>query len=236
MRVVTLPPEADGTVRGGLQIEPRDGWITYWKEPGEAGIPPQLSFSAESGVVMQDLRFPIPRQFVDGDIRDMGYDHPVTLPFTLKLTNPSAMVPIGATAFIGLCRNICIPFQADFQIYPASGKLPLQENLILDEAMRHLPETPSAEFHVVSATLNDARNALKLALKLPPTPPEPQIVVMGPESHVLMDQNKGRRTDDLYEVEMPLGKLSGRTDLSQKPWEILIIAGSRAIDAPLLLE
>lgn len=236
MRVVTLPPEPDGTVRGALQIEPREGWMTYWREPGEAGIPPQLSFAAESGVELTELDFPIPRQFIEGDIRDIGYDHAVTLPFTLKLKDAAVKMPISTTAFIGLCRNICIPFQADFQVHPASAKLPLQENLILDEARRTLPEAPSPEFHVVSATLNGERTALKLSLKLPPTPPTPEIMVMGPESHVLMDQHKPNRRDDLYEVELPLGKLSGRPDLAQKPWEILVIAGSRAIDAPLLLE
>ena len=38
MRVASLAMDADGVVRGVLQIEPKDGWITYWREPGDAGI------------------------------------------------------------------------------------------------------------------------------------------------------------------------------------------------------
>ena len=38
MRIVALPPDASGHIRAGLQIEPKPGWITYWREPGESGI------------------------------------------------------------------------------------------------------------------------------------------------------------------------------------------------------
>ncbi|WP_429924676.1 hypothetical protein [Agrobacterium vitis] len=41
MRVIVLPPAPDGTRQAGLQIEPNDGWFTYWREPGDSGIPPQ---------------------------------------------------------------------------------------------------------------------------------------------------------------------------------------------------
>src|SRR3546814_19049068 len=55
MRLVALPPDADGTVRGALQIEPKPGWITYWREPGDAGIPPHVTLSKPAGVTLEQI-------------------------------------------------------------------------------------------------------------------------------------------------------------------------------------
>ncbi|MGO7726417.1 cytochrome C biogenesis protein, partial [Rhizobium ruizarguesonis] len=49
MRLVALAPDAAGNIRAALQIEPKPSWITYWKEPGNSGIPPQITITAESG-------------------------------------------------------------------------------------------------------------------------------------------------------------------------------------------
>ena len=61
MRIVALAPDARGTVRGALQIEPKAGWITYWREPGDAGIPPHISFPETSDVSLSKISYPISR-------------------------------------------------------------------------------------------------------------------------------------------------------------------------------
>lgn len=82
MRVASLAMDADGVVRGVLQIEPKDGWITYWREPGEAGIPPQITPDPASGVSLTTMAYPVPKLIENGDITDIGYDHAVSLPFS----------------------------------------------------------------------------------------------------------------------------------------------------------
>ncbi|MGE6740966.1 protein-disulfide reductase DsbD domain-containing protein [Allorhizobium pseudoryzae] len=237
MRIIALAPEADGTVQGALQIEPKDGWITYWKEPGEAGIPPQITLSPGHGITLKDISFPVPKPFETGNIRDLGYDHPVTLPFTLTLADPSQPLKLNASAFIGLCRNICIPFQAEFELDLSTAKgLPLEENLILDKAARSLPERPTPDFAVARHGLSDDLKTLRLAVKLPQASEAPQIYVAGPDGHVLFDQENARRTGGLYEVEMPVGKLPKGYDPKGKSWDILVVAGSRAMETSLAFD
>lgn len=240
MRIVALPPEPDGTMRGALQIEPREGWITYWKQPGQAGIPPQLSLAPDSGITLTDMKFPVPKQFVEGDVRDLGYDHPVTIPFTVKIADASHQAVFKASAFIGLCRNICVPFQAEFQVNLRSQKLPLEENLILDEAAKHLPEAPSADFSVASSKFGSEHRELKLSLKLPDGSPKPDIVVVGPEGHVLLDQQQVRSDGKIYSVDMPLGKMASKIAnmpaSTAQDWSLLVIAGNRAMETPLAIE
>jgi DsbC/DsbD-like thiol-disulfide interchange protein len=237
MRIITLPPEPDGTVRGGLQIEPKAGWTTYWKEPGQAGIPPQITVTPPDSATLAHMAFPVPKLFQDGDIRDLGYDHPVTLPFVLTVNRQQPAVQIGASAFIGLCRNICIPFQANFQLpVQDDGQSPAEEIRILQQAVTRLPEAPSTDFQVRSSGLSDDRKLLKLSLKLPQGEKAAQIFVVGPQGHVLIDQANPRETEGLFSVDMPVGKLPAKYDPKGKRWDILVISGERAMETSLAFD
>jgi DsbC/DsbD-like thiol-disulfide interchange protein len=237
MRIVALPPEPDGTVRGALQIEPEKGWITYWKEPGQAGIPPQITLSPGEGITLEKIEFPVPSQFTNGGLKDLGYDHAVTLPFTLKLRDPKQPVTLNASVFVGLCRNICIPFQADFKLSLASANaLPFEENLILDKARQSLPEKPSNDFAVTHYVLTGGRETLSLGLRLPDGTGDPKIFVAGPNGHVLFDQANPRSIDGHYVVDMPVGKLPRTYEPKGKRWDILVIAGNRAMETSLAFD
>jgi len=239
MRIVAMPPEPDGTVRGALQIEPKPGWITYWREPGDAGIPPHVMFSKAEGVTLNSFSFPVPKRIDNGKLRDIGYDHPVTLPFELKVQNPDKPLNLGASAFVGLCRNICIPFQAEFSLALAPLKgTPVEEAMILNTALSKLPEAPSDDFAVTHYSMTQGRDRLSLKLKLPTssvTKP-PQVIVTGPDGHVLFDGINGHQEGDRYSLDMPVGKLPKNYDIKGKRWGILVIAGNRAMETSLAFE
>jgi DsbC/DsbD-like thiol-disulfide interchange protein len=234
MRLVTLPPGKDGTVRGGLQIEPNSGWITYWKEPGDAGIPPQIVLSPETNALLSRLDYPVPKRIDSGTLRDIGYDHPVTLPFELVAKDPNKPLDIGVSAFVGLCRNICIPFQAEFKInLDREAATPVQEALILAEAQAKLPEAPSADFAVTHYALT-GDEMLRLKLRLPPATTEPpQVIVTGPQGYAFFDSRNGRRDSEGYVLDVEIEKLPKNYHVQGKQWSILVIAGNRAMETSL---
>ncbi|MBY5584358.1 protein-disulfide reductase DsbD domain-containing protein, partial [Rhizobium leguminosarum] len=167
MRLVALAPDAGGKIRAALQIEPKPGWITYWKEPGNSGIPPQVTIAPESSVSLDAIAYPVPKHFFKGAIEDIAYDAPVTLP--LSLTAPGkGPVTIDAAAFIGICKDICIPFQASFELKlgPAIQSHP-QEEAILQAADARLPKPPSQDFDVTAHAMSPDRKTLSLDLVLP---------------------------------------------------------------------
>lgn len=237
MRIIALPPDTDGTVRGALQIEPKTGWMTYWKEPGQAGIPPQVTFEPSSGVRLTEMRFPVPKVFDEDGVRDVGYDHAVTLPFTLKTDKGKLPQQLAASAFVGLCRNICIPFQAEFRLPISVDDASLaEETRLLKEASQALPEAPSTDFTVADHKLTEDRKLLKLSLKLPAGETAAKIYVVGPQGHVLVDQQKAEQKGDILKVEMPVPKLPARYDPKGKRWDILVVAGSRAMESSLAFD
>lgn len=238
MRIVAMPPDPDGTVRGALQIEPNQGWITYWKEPGESGIPPQLSLNAADGVSLSPMSFPIPKRIDTDSLRDIGYDAPVSFPFRMKVDDPNKAHSVTASAFIGLCRNICIPFQAEFSLglKPEMGT-PVQEAMILNGVTSRLPGKPTDDFGVAQYAMTQGGKVLRLTLKLPTGAQKaPDVIVTGPEGYVFFDEKNVHEEDGHYLVDMPIGKLPNGYDIKGKRWGILIIDRGRAVETSLAFD
>ncbi|MDC9808033.1 protein-disulfide reductase DsbD domain-containing protein [Rhizobium binxianense] len=241
MRLVALAPDAGGKIRAALQIEPKPGWITYWKEPGGNGIPPQVTIAAGSGVSLDAIAYPVPKHFFNGAIEDIAYDAPVTLPLSLTAAGKGP-VEIDAAAFIGICRDICIPFQANFQLKlgPAIQSHP-QEEAILKDADATLPKPPSTDFDVTAHAMSPDGKTLSLTLVLPGEGPgqgksAPDIIVTGPSGYAFTKQIGGKRDGVTFTVDIAIGKLPENYDISGKRWGVLVIDGARAMETTLAFE
>jgi DsbC/DsbD-like thiol-disulfide interchange protein len=171
-------------------------------------------------------------------LRDIGYDGPVAFPFELSARDVTKPLTIGASAFIGLCRNICIPFQAQFNLVlqPAKGT-PVEEAMILNSALARLPEPPSESFAVTHYVMSQGGSVLRLTLRLPDgTSGAPKVIVAGPEGHVLFDGINGHMQGNSYTFDMPIGKLPKGYEIKGKRWSILAIAGGRAMETSLAFD
>lgn len=237
MRLVALPADATGNIRAALQIEPKPGWVTYWREPGNSGIPPQVTLAPESNVRLERIDYPVPKILSDGKVEDIGYDAPVTLPITFIAVEPGKPAKIEATAFIGICKDICIPFQAEFSLTlaPASQSLPEEESIL--QSATALPEAPSSDFAVRGHQLSSDGKQLSLQLTVPESGSGlPQVIVTGPSGHAFFKQENGRRDGKLFETSIAIGKLPKNYDIRGKTWGLLIIDGERAMETTLAID
>ncbi|WP_120277574.1 protein-disulfide reductase DsbD domain-containing protein [Rhizobium sp. AG855] len=235
MRLVLLAAKADGTREGVLLVEPKKGWITYWKEPGDVGIPPSITPAAGSDYTVADVDFPVPKLLSTGDMQDVGYDHSVALP--LVLANAGSDRPFKLSAFVGVCQNICIPFQADLTVDPAAeiGSDP-DETALVEKAKRLVPPGPSEDFRVTAHAMQPDLKSLQVSLRLPAGAPAPQVFVSGPSGHVYVEGTAatGPHGETLYTV--PIGKLPKGYTMAGKRWGILVVAGERAMETTLAFE
>lgn len=237
MRLVALAPDAEGHIRAALQIEPQPGWITYWREPGQSGIPPQVTLAPDSGVTLEKVSYPIPKQITVGDIKEIGYDAPITLPLDFRVAGkPPAKLEL--TVFIGLCKDICIPFQADYSLPLPIGEQPTTHELaLLDAAKASLPQAPSADFAVQSHGVSADTTKLALHLTLPEASGDaPAIYVTGPVGYVFFEQENAKREGAAYSADIKIGKLPKDYAIKGKSWGILVVDGDRAMGTTLAFE
>ena len=119
--VTTGAPDAQGHLKGMLDIQLKPGWKTYWRDPGDAGVPPTIDVSANPDIERVDIDFPVPQRHDEGDFQWAGYDYPVALPVTFTFKAGSGSSPIEADVFLGVCETICVPVQAKFSVDPAAA-------------------------------------------------------------------------------------------------------------------
>ena len=110
--VVAEPGEGESTVRGFLEVQLAPGWKTYWRDPGDAGVPLDLDISGSQNASDATVHYPLPKRFNDGLTVWAGYDHPVQLPFEVVRPDPAKASVIRAKVFLGICEKICIPVSA----------------------------------------------------------------------------------------------------------------------------
>lgn len=235
MRLVALTPDGDGHVRAALQIEPGPGWITYWREPGESGIPPQLTLAPDGKAALEKIGYPVPKLITLGTIREIGYDAPVTLPLDIKANGDDKL---DVTAFIGICKDVCIPFQANLSVaLPSAGSPTASDATIIAAADAALPQKPSADFAVQSHSLSADGKALSLHLTLPEASDAiPQIYVTGPSGYMFFTQANASRKGRDVDATIAIGKLPKSYVVKGKSWGILVVDGSRAMETTLAFE
>ncbi|QTK79377.1 cytochrome C biogenesis protein [Agrobacterium tumefaciens] len=235
MRVASLAADANGVIRGVLQIEPKDGWITYWREPGEAGIPPKITLDPASGATLTSMAYPVPKLIENGELTDIGYDHAVSLPFQLKVVDPAAGAKIDLTAFIGVCQNICIPFEAKFSI--DRGKLgddDSEERRLLEAARETLPEAASDDFKVVDFHITPDKTMLGVQLQLPENAPKgTEIFIAGPSGFAYYEPQNLVRDKRKLSFYMNIKGLPKTYQVQGNSWPILVKSGDRAMETVL---
>lgn len=133
--VVAGPPESLASVevlpgwRGpngehvaGLRITLEPGWKTYWRAPGDAGIPPRFSFQGSENIATVLPHWPVPEVFNQAGMRSVGYHENIVFPLTVQSVDPEAPMQISGQLDIGICEEICIPISLQFSSeLPAEG-------------------------------------------------------------------------------------------------------------------
>ena len=234
MRLIVTAPDEDGTIRGALQVEPAPGFITYWREPGESGIPPHISVSGSDDVRLSRMQYPTPERMEIAGGYDMGYDQAVTFPLTFS-AKVGRLPDMSVSAFIGLCKNICIPFQASFNIPPEAGayKTSPVETAILAVAETRLPENPSSDFDVKSARLSE--EGIALSLNLPNGNGKPEIIIASSKGFVIAAPD-GAWKDHVYAVAIPASQIPEGATGTDAEWSVLVKSGGRAMETLLVFD
>lgn len=160
LRIVTSGvPDAEGRLRGALEIALDRGWKTYWSDPGDSGVPPALEITGARGTEEVRIGFPVPKRFDEGHSSWTGYDRPVSLALTLEGIDPAA--PLKADLFIGVCETICIPVTASLSLMPDAEAYNPQHAAVVSRAFSGLPQPADDATHVEVAEIGAERLTLE---------------------------------------------------------------------------
>lgn len=116
VRAEVLPgwQTADGTRMAALRLTLAPGWKTYWRAPGDAGIPPAFDWTGSRNLAAVAFHWPAPDVFHDYGIRTIGYADQLVLPMELRPERPGAPIRVAGEMELGVCETVCIPAELTF--------------------------------------------------------------------------------------------------------------------------
>lgn len=141
------PAQEDGKRLFAWEAELAPGWKTYWRSPGEAGLPVELFLDGNK----LELMYPVPERFDLAGIETFGYGKHVMLPFYLNSTQHTA----NLSASFMVCKEICIPYNAAYNAAAADeGSL---VDVRLDAWMKQIPKTITADCDCAALEITDIK-------------------------------------------------------------------------------
>ncbi len=104
-------------LRAGIEIRLKAGWHTYWRYPGDAGVPPRIDFTGSKNVKSVAVAWPAPQRIEeDGGLAVIGYAGSVTLPLTIVPEKRGDPVILRLALDYAVCEKLCVPAEARLEL------------------------------------------------------------------------------------------------------------------------
>ncbi len=152
----------------GLQLQHQAGWHSYWKNPGDSGLPTQLTWTLPAGVTAGNIQWPTPKKIPIAQLANYGYEGAVLLPVPVVVSG--GFQAVGADITVSLkarwlvCKTECVPEEGEFTLkLPVRGSTALSRPLF-DSTQSNLPKA-----HVGKATFVSQGSLLRLSVSGLPT-------------------------------------------------------------------
>jgi DsbC/DsbD-like thiol-disulfide interchange protein len=106
----------------GVEVELAQGWKTYWRMPGDAGVPPMFDWSKSVNTAAITVLYPAPMRLQEPAAQTVGYKSSVMFPVEVKPLDAAKPVVLDLQMELGICRDICIPGEVQLSLtIPPSG-------------------------------------------------------------------------------------------------------------------
>lgn len=220
-----------GTHMAGLQVRLAPGWKTYWRAPGDGGIPPRFGWQGSNNFDGVSMHWPVPEVFHQSGMRSIGYSDVVVIPLELNVTNQGAPVQMRGQLQIGICDEICVPVLLDFDTtLPVTGtRDPMIVAALLDR-----PQTAQeAGVSAVTCSIAPIDDGLRVTARVNMAPmgaSEDVIIESGDQQVWVSQPNMWREGDALFAQSDMIHVNGGSFALNRSDVRITIMADGRSVD------
>jgi DsbC/DsbD-like thiol-disulfide interchange protein len=130
-----------GALRAGVEVRLADGWKTYWRYPGDSGVPPVFDFSKSENIKSVSVLWPAPRRFAYEGGTSIGYKGDVIFPVHVVPNDPGQPATLRLTIEYAVCEKLCVPARGQAELALGSTPSPYDARLAAAEARTPKPAT-----------------------------------------------------------------------------------------------
>ena len=224
---------ADGGHMAALHLTLAPGWKTYWRAPGDAGIPPSIDVQGSQNLASVTPIWPTPEVFFQNGLQTVGYDGQLVLPLHIVAQNDAQPVRIAAQVQIGVCNTICVPVDLDLALdLPATGSAPQQA--LIKAALADQPvSASSARVGDVTCTLSPISDGLGLTVEIdmPSAGGEETVLIETADPLVWVAETASTRQGGTLTATTELVHVSGQAfALDRSGLRMTVLGADRAVD------
>jgi DsbC/DsbD-like thiol-disulfide interchange protein len=174
-----------------LRLDP--GWKTYWRAPGDTGIPPSFDWSGSRNIGAVRFHWPRPEVTEGAAGRTIGYSHELILPMEVVPARKGDPMHLQAEVELGVCKDICVPASFRFSVtLPDAG----QKDEAIARALRQRPSTPrEAGLRQIGCTLTPSAEGMEMevVMDMPSTGGAETVVVEPGQNGIWVSEAAVRR-------------------------------------------
>ena len=170
----------------GMEFHLQPGWKIYWRSPGDAGLPPVPDWSRSENVAAVGMDWPLPIRFELFGLQTFGYEEKVVFPLSVQPETPGKPVSLNGTVSYLVCKEICIPHQADISLdIPEGPGQSSAKTHTIGQYMAKVPRRPASTGLRVDSSAIQAQDENSVVLQVAVLDDQPlgvlEILVEGPD-------------------------------------------------------
>ncbi|WP_113912394.1 protein-disulfide reductase DsbD domain-containing protein [Roseovarius dicentrarchi] len=224
---------ADGTHMAAVELRLAPGWKTYWRAPGDLGIPPRFDWRGSGNLAGVDIRWPTPRRIQQGDDITIGYHDILVLPLHVMAKDPRKDIDLTGTVDLGVCRDVCMPLTLSLSANLPNGAA--QRDGRIAAALTDRPLTASeAGASAVSCTISpgkDGQLTLRAEMTLPPVGGSESAVIEAGDPNLWIAEPALTRQGNTLIAQTRVAHVGGRAfALDRSELRLTIVGAQQAVD------
>jgi DsbC/DsbD-like thiol-disulfide interchange protein len=134
--------EHSKSLLAGIEIKLKPGWHTYWRYPGDSGVPPRFRFPGSDNLAGVNVLYPAPQAFTDETGTTIGYIEHVIFPLLVTPRQDGKPVKLRLKADYAVCERLCVPVDTTAELMLPGGSA--ETDAALAAAQARVPKMESA--------------------------------------------------------------------------------------------
>jgi len=229
-----------GVIRAGVQIKLDDGWWTYWRAPGESGMPPMFDWSGSKNLADDpETIWPVPLRAVAYGEKVNVYRKEVVFPIEFRAADPEKPVKLHLKITYGTCRNMCVPAWAEHELTIR----PVEDAPKINKAFAKLieaysgrgpssdPQSVGIEIREVRAQVIDGKSVLVIRARGVDRGRRALVLIEGPDFTRVAEIEPDMIEDGSAAVlKLTVGNVAQFRHLKGRRIRITVVEGERALE------
>jgi len=236
--VTTGKPDEAGKLHGVLDIALKPGWKTYWRYPGDSGVPPHFDFSSSENLKTATVLYPTPHLFTDETGQTLGYKERVIFPVVVSPQQAGKPVRLRLKIDYAVCEKLCVPAEGRAELVLAPGNSAHNADLSAAEARVPKQVTPAQAGLTARRVSTGSKPQVTVDLAAPPGQ-SVELFVEGPTPNWALPIPKSAKSgaDGRAKFSFDLdGMPPGFDPKSQVDLTYTVVTGDRAVEVKSRLD